>query len=91
MLKSKHYNPLLETQMTDQDYTADDLNKQLYSFLQAEARRNHSAAHPLTFKYDGKGKLTDSTKRNYEIDMAQLESFKDHFTDKPCILSLTIR
>lgn len=71
--------------MTDQEYTADDLNQQLYSFLLAEARRSHSANAPLTFRYDGKGKLTDQLKRTFEIDMAQLESFKDHFTDKPCI------
>ena len=77
--------------MTDQDYTADDLNQQLYTFLHAEARRNHSATHPLTFKYDGKGKLTDQQKRTFEIDMGQLESFKDHFTDKACIIILKIR
>ena len=68
-----------------EEYKVDDVLAELDLYLAATARRNAFIAKPLILKAEFKTLPAVSD----EIDMSQLISFRDHFSDKQCIF-LTI-
>jgi hypothetical protein len=74
-----------------EEYKVDDVLAELDLYLAATARRNAFIAKPLILKAEFKTlpAVSDARKKVYEIDMSQLISFRDHFSDKQCIF-LTI-
>lgn len=73
-----------------EDYKIDDLTAELHLYLSASARRNAFIAKPLILKAEFKSipSVSDAKKNLYEIDMSQLISFREHFSDKQCKNSL---
>lgn len=69
-----------------EDYKIDDLSNELSLFLAATARKNAFIPKPLVLRAEFKTlpAVSDLQKKVYEIDMSQLISFRDHFSDKQC-------
>lgn len=69
-----------------EDYKLDSISKELNIFLAASARKNAFIPKPLVLKAQFKNipAVSDHENRVYEINMNELTSFRDLFTDKQC-------
>lgn len=69
-----------------EEYKVDDIQSELNLYLKATARRNAFIAKPIYFRTEFKTlpAVSDARKKVFEIDMSQLISFREHFSDKTC-------
>ena len=69
-----------------EEYKLDNLSQELDLYLSAVSRKRNFINKPLVLKAEFKNipAVSDADKRVFEIDMAQLISFRDYFNDKQC-------
>jgi len=59
-------------------------------YLASSARKNAFIVKPIILRAEFKTlpAVSDARKKVFNIDMSQLISFREHFTDKQCILTI---